>query len=182
MRKQLYIAYGSNLNKEQMEYRCPTAEPIAVATLKDHKLVFQGRPYGAHANVIPAKGEEVPVVIWEITAKDEANLDIYEGVRGGYYTKEYIDIEVNGEMQEALIYIMTPNPIGIPTDEYLQTIAVGYDDFDLPISILNEAAIHAQENIGLGLLQVRETPYERTRRAVYATGNRWAIENFNATH
>lgn len=26
------------------------------------------------------------------------------------------------------------------------------------------------------------TPYERTRAAVYATGNRWAIENFNATH
>ena len=23
----------------------------------------------------------------------------------------------------------------------------------------------------------RETPQERTRRAVYATGNRWAIEN-----
>lgn len=29
---------------------------------------------------------------------------------------------------------------------------------------------------------VLETPYERTRRAVYATGNRWAIENFEATH
>jgi hypothetical protein len=27
-----------------------------------------------------------------------------------------------------------------------------------------------------------ESPYERTRNAVYATGNRWAIENFNATH
>lgn len=26
------------------------------------------------------------------------------------------------------------------------------------------------------------TPYERTRAAVYATGNKWAIENFNATH
>lgn len=25
-------------------------------------------------------------------------------------------------------------------------------------------------------------PYERTRAAVMATGNRWAIENFNATH
>jgi hypothetical protein len=25
-------------------------------------------------------------------------------------------------------------------------------------------------------------PYERTKAAVYATGNRWAIENFNATH
>lgn len=28
----------------------------------------------------------------------------------------------------------------------------------------------------------RQTPYERTRAAVYATGNIWAIENFNATH
>lgn len=28
----------------------------------------------------------------------------------------------------------------------------------------------------------RLTPYERTRAAVYATGNRWAIENFEATH
>lgn len=25
-------------------------------------------------------------------------------------------------------------------------------------------------------------PYERARAAVMATGNRWAIENFNATH
>jgi aldehyde:ferredoxin oxidoreductase len=28
----------------------------------------------------------------------------------------------------------------------------------------------------------KQTPYERTRAAVYATGNKWAIENFNATH
>lgn len=27
-----------------------------------------------------------------------------------------------------------------------------------------------------------ETPYERTQNSVYATGNKWAIENFNATH
>lgn len=26
------------------------------------------------------------------------------------------------------------------------------------------------------------SPQERTRRAVHATGNRWAIENFDATH
>lgn len=146
MKNKLYISYGSNLNKEQMAYRCPTAKPMAVATLKDHQLVFQGRPYGAHANVIPAKGKEVPVVIWEITDKDEKALDIYEGVKGGYYTKEYMSIEANGETVEALIYIMTPNPYGEPTDGYLQTIAEGYADFDLPISALNEAAIHAYEN------------------------------------
>lgn len=26
------------------------------------------------------------------------------------------------------------------------------------------------------------SPYERTRASVYATGNKWAIENFEATH
>jgi hypothetical protein len=26
------------------------------------------------------------------------------------------------------------------------------------------------------------SPYERTKNEVYATGNKWAIENFNATH
>lgn len=26
------------------------------------------------------------------------------------------------------------------------------------------------------------SPYERTKAQVYATGNKWAIENFNATH
>jgi hypothetical protein len=28
----------------------------------------------------------------------------------------------------------------------------------------------------------KQTPYGRTRAAVYATGNQWAIENFHATH
>lgn len=34
----------------------------------------------------------------------------------------------------------------------------------------------------LAAMPRRETPQERARRAVYATGNRWAIENFEATH
>lgn len=28
----------------------------------------------------------------------------------------------------------------------------------------------------------KPTLYERTKRQVYATGNKWAIENFHATH
>lgn len=28
----------------------------------------------------------------------------------------------------------------------------------------------------------RMSSYERTKAAVYATGNKWAIENFHATH
>ena len=147
MKKQLYIAYGSNLDHNQMAYRCPTAQPMGVATLKDYRLVFQGNPYGAHANVIPEKGQEVPVAIWEIGPRDEEALDRYEGVAGGYYTKEYMTIEIaTGEKREALIYIMTPHDFGIPRDSYLETIAQGYLDFDLPINALNEAVKHAEQH------------------------------------
>lgn len=146
MKKQLYIAYGSNLNKGQMKFRCPTAKVVAKSWIHDYRLVFQGNPYGAHANIIPAQGYEVPVAIWEITPADERALDRYEGVAGGYYTKEYMEVEVDGEMKEALVYIMTPNPYGIPHDSYLATIARGYKDFNMPVDVLNEATIHANQN------------------------------------
>ena len=116
MKKRLYIAYGSNLDTDQMAWRCPGAKVVAKSWLHDHRLVFQGRPYGAHANVIPEKGQEVPVAIWEIDQWDEMALDRYEGVSGGYYTKETMEVEVAGKKKEALIYIMTPNPYGIPAD------------------------------------------------------------------
>ena len=145
MKKRLYIAYGSNLTKRQMYYRCPDAEPVGVTTLHDFRLVFQGHPLNAHANVIPEKGQEVPVAIWEISRRDEASLDIYEGVKGGYYTKEYMPVEINGEVQEALIYIMTPHNHGAPSDGYLDTIVRGYRDFDLPMRILNDAVIYSNK-------------------------------------
>lgn len=143
MSKKLYISYGSNLNKAQMRFRCPNAKVVAKSWLHDYRLTFQGSRYNAHANVIPEKGQAVPVAIWEIGPRDEANLDRYEGVAGGYYTKKYITLEVAGEMREALIYIMTPNDYGIPADSYLDTIAQGYKDFNFPALTLNEAVIHA---------------------------------------
>ena len=29
----LYLAYGSNLNKEQMAYRCPDAVPVGISRI-----------------------------------------------------------------------------------------------------------------------------------------------------
>lgn len=142
--KTLYIAYGSNLNIEQMLWRCPGAKIVAKSWLHDYRLVFQGHPWNSHANVIPNKGYNVPVAIWEIDKYDELALDRYEGVRGGYYRKEYLQVEVNGEMREALIYIMNPNHYGTPSDSYLATIAKGYADFNFDIRILNTATIEAK--------------------------------------
>lgn len=66
-----YIAYGSNMNLEQMEQRCPGARVTGKGWLRDHRLFFAGRPDAAVASIEPAPGHAVPVVLWEITPKDE---------------------------------------------------------------------------------------------------------------
>lgn len=146
MENKLYIAYGSNLDTAQMAYRCPGAKVVCKSWLHGFRLVFQGHPLNAHANVIPAEGYDVPVVIWEIDRHDEKALDRYEGVKGGYYTREFWPVEVDGEMKDALIYIMTPNPFGNPSDSYLATLMRGYREFNFDARILNDAVIHAQQH------------------------------------
>ena len=36
--KQLYIAYGSNINLEQMAYRCPHSKVVGTSEIKDYEL------------------------------------------------------------------------------------------------------------------------------------------------
>lgn len=37
-KRKKYIAYGSNLNLEQMARRCPTAKVIGAGEIRDHEL------------------------------------------------------------------------------------------------------------------------------------------------
>ena len=93
-KRKKYIAYGSNLNLEQMARRCPTAKVIGAGEIRDHELLFRGYPKSAVATVEPKKGAGVPVLIWEIGPEDERNLDIYEG-----YPRLYgkVNLEVQTE-------------------------------------------------------------------------------------
>ncbi len=40
-KRKKYIAYGSNLNLEQMARRCPTAKVIGAGEIRDHELLFR---------------------------------------------------------------------------------------------------------------------------------------------
>lgn len=72
--KRLYLAYGSNINLEQMKYRCPHSKIVDTAMLQDYELEFRNV-----ATIVPKKGAQVPVLMWEIDQRDELSLDRYEG-------------------------------------------------------------------------------------------------------
>ena len=70
--KRYYIAYGSNLNVPQMRMRCPHATILGTANLKNWELLFKGSKTGSYLTIEECEGGTVPVVIWEVTAADEA--------------------------------------------------------------------------------------------------------------
>ena len=136
----LYLAYGSNLDIEQMTRRCPGARPVGRGELEDWKLVFR-----VHATIEPCKGAHVPFALWEVTEDDELSLDRYEGYPKYYikkfFTVRYDDID-SGKTEEAKVmaYVMTPGrPITAPFGGYLQTIIDGYEAFGLDTNVLQEA-------------------------------------------
>ena len=61
-RDRFYIAYGSNLNIEQMARRCPTAEIVGTAFLRNWRLMFRGKNT-AVATVEKHDGSQVPVYV-----------------------------------------------------------------------------------------------------------------------
>lgn len=135
-----YIAYGSNMNVDQMTRRCPDAKPIGGAILTDWCLTFK-----VHATIEPKKGFKVPVVVWEISDEDERRLDEYEGFPG-YYHKKHLDVWVNlwgrkgTRNVNAMVYIMNNvRRVEPPTVGYYNGIEEGYEHFKFDKRILRKA-------------------------------------------
>ncbi len=150
MSRKYYLAYGSNLDVNQMLRRCPEAIQIGASTIEDYKLVFRSnsRRCGV-ANIEPCgNGTSVPVGIWSITERDETALDRYEGWPW-LYEKQTFSVRVKGKLIYAMAYIMTPgHRIAPPSMAYLNTIAQGYEDFGFYLGPLMLAAEDAKRRAG----------------------------------
>ena len=121
MAKKLYAAYGSNINLEQMAYRCPHSTVAGTAMLKGYELQFRH-----HATIEPNE-------------ESEKFLDRYEG-EPKYYRKENISLELNGETVEAMVYIMNGDtPLEAPTEQYYGIIKQGYKENGLDTRYLETA-------------------------------------------
>lgn len=131
----LYFAYGSNLNKAQMSRRCPAAIPVGPLILPNARLVFRGV-----ADIEWHATRSVHGGLWHVTRACERELDVYEGVRGGLYRKEYLQLKVsrNGQtvVEPCLVYLMNRSGESAPSVGYFEIILRGFADFGLDESPL----------------------------------------------
>ena len=126
-KKKYYIAYGSNLSVEQMAVRCPDARVVGNAILYGWQLLFKGC-----ATIEPNPARNTPVLVWEISERDERSLDRYEGFPSYYYKKD-LEVETfpleseEPETLTAMVYIMTEgHRLGAPSDYYYKVLEDGY--------------------------------------------------------
>ena len=146
----LYFAYGSNLNHKQMARRCPNSKYLKKYILKGFKLCFSHKTnktiYG-HANIIKNTKSLVPGALWDISKKDEKNLDYYEGIDYNYYYKDYLKIRD----KKALVYKQKIYFLKKPNKTYLETIIRGYKDCSLDILYLKKVIKKYQLNYKINL-------------------------------
>ena len=137
----LYLAYGSNLNKQQMQVRCPESKVVGTAYIEGYRLLFKGSRTGSYFTIEKQKGRRVPVGVWAVSKRDELHLDFYEGYPSFYYKKNLkVRLTETGEEVDAFVYIMDEErPLGLPSKDYVRVCKQGYDDFGFDKAYVEQA-------------------------------------------
>lgn len=138
----LYIAYGAELDPGFMKMAFRRAKVVAKSWLHDHRLIFTGDEYEGRANIIPAKGYEVPVVVWSISLNDKA---LKQSNSDGVYKKMSMSLEVDGEIREALVYLPRSTDYALPTVEHLAKIIRGYKHYNFDKKYIIDAVKYSCE-------------------------------------
>ena len=142
MAGRLYFAYGSNLNLEQMERRCPAAKPIGPAMLHGYELRFRGNYGGSGvATIAPKQGSHVAGLLWELTPACEQALDRYEGCPHLYEKQTVTAWDRGSQPRTGMAYVMRERLLepAAPSAAYYNSILEGYRENGLPVVWLRRA-------------------------------------------
>ncbi|XP_077383702.1 gamma-glutamylcyclotransferase [Festucalex cinctus] len=135
----LYFAYGSNLLKERLQLKNPSATLHCVARLEDYKLVFGNykglaseRWHGGVATIEHSPGDEVWGVVWRMNKSDLKSLDSQENVMLGAYSPVEISVRTQGQELSCRTYLMNSCVYAPPSPQYLLVIVMGAEQNRLP--------------------------------------------------
>jgi len=127
-----YFAYASNLNKKQMQARCPGSKPLFVATLPNFKVVFTGwsrKWHGGVATIKSFRGEKVRGAIYEVSDAGMRQLDKHEA---DYARMNVTVFDEDNQPQKAVTYIKSGQLEETrPSKEYGEVIRQGYRDWGI---------------------------------------------------
>ena len=129
-----YFTYGSNMDRDQMLLRAPSAALEGFARLSDFRLVFnkRGRDGTAKAN-IQSSVENGAFVLGGLYRMPESEFDRLRSFELGYFVT-IIEVDRNGAQVLARTFIAEANSVftGRPDKDYIGHILKGAESLDLP--------------------------------------------------
>ncbi|MGA8076283.1 MAG: gamma-glutamylcyclotransferase family protein [Xanthobacteraceae bacterium] len=125
----LHFAYGSNMHRAVMRRHAPAAEPMGIARLADFRFVITTDGY---ASIEPLRAGRVHGVLWRLTPRDRATLDIWENIAGGLYRAETLAVDRAGTRRPALVYMARPRPPGRPKPGYMEIVVAAAREWEMP--------------------------------------------------
>jgi len=140
--KNLYFAYGSNLDPFQMWRRCPGANLFAIATLPNHALAFAGYSAswgGGVATIVQERNVATTGVLYTMTEEDIARLDRFEGCPFAYRRARKIVIDDDGKRRVAEVYLQDRTTFARPSRTYADVLRREYKRLGFDLRALKRA-------------------------------------------
>jgi gamma-glutamylcyclotransferase (GGCT)/AIG2-like uncharacterized protein YtfP len=130
----LHFAYGSNMDRALMLRRCPTATAIGAARLDQWRFIVTRDGY---ASVVPAPGEVVHGVLWQLGPRDVAAVNAYESIDSGLYRRRLLAVRRDGLIR-ALVYVARERRAGRPKPGYQELVVAAARAWKLPADYVIE--------------------------------------------
>jgi gamma-glutamylcyclotransferase (GGCT)/AIG2-like uncharacterized protein YtfP len=137
----LYAAYASNLDPEQMLMRAPHSPAQGTGWLQGWRLTFGGEELsfeGALATVVEDADSQVFVMLYDVPAFDEPELDRWEGNALGLYDKIRVRVATLEGDLTAWLYVLNGYEGGLPSARYLGMIADAAEVAGAPDDYVND--------------------------------------------
>jgi len=133
----LYFAYGSNMSTPRLRARVASAEPLGVARLDGHRLMFHkvGMDGSGKCDAWHTGSEDDVVlgVVFRMDAADQALLDRAEGLGRGYRRARLCVRMTGGRAADVFAYLAThTDPTLAPFDWYRAHVLAGAREHGLP--------------------------------------------------
>ncbi len=134
----IYFAYGSNMDAEQMQSRCPDCRMIGTARLPNYTLAFTrwSRAWNSGtADIIPQRGESVWGVLYDLTPNDLKRMDKIADYPNSYIRQD-VSVYHGGEALPALTYVAIRSGVFYPSKPYLEKMIQGAEALHLDAGYL----------------------------------------------
>lgn len=151
--KNLFFAYGSNMNMQQLKRRCFNPVRVAAAFLADHRLHFYGHSLewdSGMETAVKECGSQLWGALFDLSDLDWERLDLWQDARfdgtGRCFHYPVVVHDLQGKRYEACMYKLDVlDRESAPSAEYLEHILEGARQNNLPPSYVE--ALSALETV-----------------------------------